>query len=862
MISATAKAGGIEGRVLNTDGEPLAFAGIYITETESGSTTNQSGYYKLDLSPGTYTLIFQYLGYQTQQLKVQIGSELLTRNIILQPQVYTLGAAEVKAGDEDPAYAMMRKVIAKSSFHRQQLDAYQCQVYIKGTGRITDIPFYLRPAMKKEGIDTSSTFVSETVTKVSYTRPATYKEEVIHIRSSGDAQNTQPVAFINGSFYNPEIAGIVSPLSPKAFAWYRFKYISSFTDRGYTILKIEVRPRRAGDDVVAGYLFLIEDLWSLHSVNLVTTIQDIRIEIRQIYAPILPEVWLPVTHQYDGSGKIFGVGFKFHYLAVVSNYQVSLNPDLARDFELAEIPADTVPEPLPKDSTKTSSALAQLRKGEEIEPAELRKIMREYEKEERQKHDRELVQATLDYKVDSSAYSGDLQLWDSIRPVALSKGEIRGYHLQDSLANVELKNRTGDTLGTTGSLRNFSPLQLLLGAEYELGNNNFLKIHNPLPSINFNTVDGYNFNYQLSYYHRFSKGKRLEFSPMARYTFSREKIFGTAFLRYDYGTPLKKGFAKLEAGYMYRQYNLAGPVTEFTNSFASLFFENNIMKMLDRQYALASWSIPFSPNWQFTPKVIYARRIETFNTTDQVITPWKTRHYSSNIPEHKVLTADEIAGWGQSDIFRIEAALRWQVGQKYNRRNERYYPSGTAPVVTLSYKKAIPDVGRSEIRYDFVALNTTYRFDLSRVGSLGFDAEAGVFLHTGFMEFIDYQHFLGNELPFTRWGILNGFSLLPYYKYSTDQYYTRVFSNLEFSKLLLTQIKNWRLSGLTEHINVNYLYNPLAQNYVELVYSLTDIFRFGRIDFVASFEDGKYRNFGIQFGISSSLFGLGTSNRE
>ncbi|NJO87232.1 MAG: hypothetical protein HC821_04355 [Lewinella sp.] len=60
--------------------------------------------------------------------------------------------------------------------------------------------------------------------------------------------------------------------------------------------------------------------------------------------------------------------------------------------------------------------------------------------------------------------------------------------------------------------------------------------------------------------------------------------------------------------------------------------------------------------------------------------------------------------------------------------------------------------------------------------------------------------------------------------------------------------------GLREDLFLNYLYTPESQHYFELGYSIDNIFRVARLEFVTSFQAFKYRSFGIRCSITS-LFG-------
>src|SRR5690554_3982673 len=469
-----AEAQGVKGTVIDQDGTPLPYTTIYVKETGSGSVTNQNGRYELRLQPGNYNISFQFLGYKSEQIVVSVGNEMITRDVVLQQQSYTLQGAEIDGGKEDPAYKVMRKAIAKSSYHRQQVDHFTCEVYLKGGGRLVDSPWFLRKMLEKEGMDTSATFVTESVSEITYNRPGEFKERVVSIRTTGDDRNTNPMQYINTSLYEPTFGGVVSPFSPKAFAFYKFKYIRSYSDRGYQINEIQVIPRSRNSDIFEGTVFIVEDLWAIHSASLSIVVQGIAIDIHQYFAPIEPNVWMPVSHKYDGQGKIMGFKFEFQYLATVSNYDIKLNPTLsAEDIvlldEKTEQEAIESRESTPVTSNKKSEVEEKLMAGGELTQKELRKLMREYIKEERKKTDEPEVIESRNISIDSTAYNNDSTYWATRRPVVLTESEQRGYALQDSLAIEQQKRQAGDTL--TG--KKFKPMHLIWGGQYHLGGSNY-----------------------------------------------------------------------------------------------------------------------------------------------------------------------------------------------------------------------------------------------------------------------------------------------------------------------------------------------------------------------------------------------------
>ena len=56
-----ASAGGLRGTVKGEDGTLLAFATLYVKELGTGTTTNENGLYEMNLPPGQYHIVFQFI---------------------------------------------------------------------------------------------------------------------------------------------------------------------------------------------------------------------------------------------------------------------------------------------------------------------------------------------------------------------------------------------------------------------------------------------------------------------------------------------------------------------------------------------------------------------------------------------------------------------------------------------------------------------------------------------------------------------------------------------------------------------------------------------------------------------------------
>jgi len=177
LIGICAQATGIRGNIKDEANAPLPYTSIFVKQTGSGSTSNVNGDYEITLPPGRYELVYQYLGYQTEVRIIDVKTDFEVVNITMKVQTTILQTFIVDGNNEDPAYTIMRKAIAKAKYHTQQLDGYSGRVYIKGVGKLKDYPWLAKKALEKEGIKKNSVFVTESVSEIKYTRPNKVEEK-------------------------------------------------------------------------------------------------------------------------------------------------------------------------------------------------------------------------------------------------------------------------------------------------------------------------------------------------------------------------------------------------------------------------------------------------------------------------------------------------------------------------------------------------------------------------------------------------------------------------------------------------------------------------------------------------------------
>lgn len=856
------EAQGIKGVVTTQDGEYLPFASIYIRNLQDGVPTNENGEYEFKLAPGLYDVVVQHLGYASQIRTVEIQQDWINVDFSLVPQAIQLNQVEVQAGAEDPALTIMRKAIAKSTYHRLQLQQYSMTVYLKGSGQLTNAPFFLKKKLAEEGLNLNEAYTSEAVSRITFSLPNKLEEKVISIRTNGENQGTSPAPYIQTSFYKDQINDVVSPLSKSAFIYYQFTFQGSFFDQNVLVSKIKVTPRSRGERVFEGFIYIIDDLWAIHSLDLKTSILGFQVHVRQNYAPIVPNVWMPLTQQYTFGGKVFGFAGEFNYLVATRDYKIKLNPDLAYKPELVDEKIQEVPNGLQKFS-KSKSPLEQLASEQPKSQKEYRKLLNQYEKDvikERQEEANKGVVFERNYTIDSLAKKRNLRYWDSIRPVPLSLKEIEGYQRDDSLAMIEAaKNSEVDSIAKKAKTK-FKPQDLFMGGNYNFGKGRSIGFPLNLTKYSFNTVEGWKVG--MGFYYRYVQEinlpdsvnrvrKVFRIDPELRYGFSSKQGYGKVTIRRSITSPNSGTNWGISLGSFAYQFNTEEPIQEQVNAAYSLIARRNYLKLYEQDFVQVTWGQRKSSALSYQFMVLWADRRQLQNTTGFSYSKNPKVEYSSNRP------FNEEAGEGNfsnHQIAKFQVDLDWRPGLTYFIRNGRKIPNlDRSPRISLGYQKALPQLSKARRAADFDHLHASilHAFSFGVSGKLEFKVTAGSFLNNRQVFFQDYKHFGGNQTLFSSMGAASNYRVMDYYRYSTSGSYVSSIAHYQFRKFIFTQLPMLRFSGVRENIFVNYLKTQHTPGYMEIGYSLDNLFRIFRVELAAGFENGEFLRARPLFGIAT-----------
>ncbi|WP_461103042.1 DUF5686 and carboxypeptidase regulatory-like domain-containing protein [Spirosoma koreense] len=878
---ATAQTG-LRGTVKNKQGDVLPFAAVIVKGTSNGTITNAEGRYETALAPGKYEIVFQYLGFQTIQKPVEITTGFSTLDAVLEEQAYRLAEVQTKAGNEDPAYTIMRRAIAKSRFHELQVQRFKARVYTKSSFTVLDLPNLAEMAFRKQLKEAERDFnfkvgvpvLNETVAEVTFNQPNTFRQRIIANRNSqGDFLS--PNRFYNASFYSPTVADAVSPLSPKAFAYYKFEYKGTFQEPGpdgkpVEVSKIQVIPRQYGEGVFRGTVYILENTWAIHSLQLETVNNiGVSIKIRHTCRPI-QGVWMPTNQRYDASGSYLGVKATGYYIRNLTFSEFVVNPAFVEEIEVADEKKGPPTQTLSKSDIKGKQLDDLVKKQKEFSTKNLRQLVKEYEKQEKQarKNRKEDVTVIRDDSlvVDSLARRRTNVFWDSLRSVPLTTAEVKSYRKADSLGLVrEIKvpgDSTGRGLGKRDSTakkkspNKFSPGQLLGGHTWRLSKQSSLVYTSPLSRIEYNTVEGYTLEGALNLRYR---RKTDSVSRFVQIPLGEWNLGGTG--RYQFG---RKGFVGYgEAGYQYKntrvkatagrylyQFNPENAISPFLNSLTTLLFEQNFIKLYQKEFVdLALSASPFNSRLTISGNLEYARRTELANYREDLKPwiDWRNRTFTTNRPDNAEVATTAFPTHNAL-VLNLTASARLGATQYVIRNGRRIARrDNDAPLLTLNYRKGMADVD-----YDFLQATISHSFETGIRSRLNYQLSAGAFLTDRKLYFPDFKHFTGNEFFFQQGDVVSSFRLLPYYQYSTGQRFAEAHVLAEFRQLLVTQLTLVRLIGLKENLFVHYLYTPASKNYTEVGYGLDglipQILPFFRVEVVSQWQQGTYQGLGFRIG--------------
>lgn len=842
---------GVKGIVTDAKNAPVGFVTIYNKEFKKATNSNEDGTFELVLPPGEHTVYFQCVGYQTYTARVSVSTGFSTLSVALTNQTYNLKEVSISSGRTNPAIWIMRKAIAAAPYYRRQVLMYTSKVYIKGSGKLDNIPFLFEKSLKKDGIVEGKTIIQESINEVSFTQPNTYKEKAISVKSSLPFEGApRPMEMARGSMYTASSEGVVSPFSPQAFSVYNFTLEGSFYEDGREVNKIKVTPKRKGQDVYSGYLYIMEGLWCLHSTDLTNSSSNFTARIVTSFRPVsgYDYVWMPVTYDIQISGGLLGFSGSFRYLASVSNYKITLNPNLNHKWVQQQTKEPPV-QPLVKEETtaakpekpktKRQQDIETLLVKEQLTKMEMLKLASKMKQESEDKEQRTLQvdgdSSTME--VDSLAASRDSVFWRENRTVPLMESEHISYQESDT-ATQHKKGMTKDSVTKKGG---FDVMDIVLGKRYKFYDKKYYFDWSgigPDGGVFVNTVDGWGAEVQWKLGNQRKDKKEWQFTNRLRFPFERTCV--NSFVKLDYRyAPLTKGKVSVEAGTYIQDFNATGGPTNLVSTMMLILGGRNFPKLYQQEYIKLNHEKELINGLLWEVHAGYYHRYVLTNIT----------RYANKESDGKITSNEPVTGYVMpthtaailTNTFTYTPRQRYRID-----RGIKQYVQGNLPTFQVALTNGISGLLNSTTDFGKINLSVTERLKLLHWLSVKTRLTHGFFLYNNRTYFPDYSQFNGNRSPLFTGDPLYMFRQLDYYRYATTNGYTTLHAEFDFKRLVLKRLPIINMTGIREVIFYNGLQVQSQSPYQELGYGLEALGGLVRADVFAGYTGNRYSNWGVR----------------
>jgi hypothetical protein len=847
----------LKGRITDTSGLPMGAASVYVSELRQGTTSNSQGFYEIALPPGTWQVTWQFLGYTPVTREITMMTSDITADITLQEQLYEIPAVRVSASGEDPAYFIMRKTIGMAPFHLRQVKRYVAEVYIRGGGSVDKIPRMLKRRMKIEAdnspLQEGRYYFSESVNIITFDAPDRYVHKVVSSHSSETLGNNEvsPMGYLEASFYQPVLVDIaISPLAPNAFSHYSFRFLGSTSQDDYIIDKISVTPRRQSQQLFSGVIYIVEDFWAIHSLDLTNENMAGSIRVRQLYTPVEAGIWMPVSHEFDADISVMGVKARASYSSAVKYLEVEPDRTFTWPSAYSLSSGDNVgPTGKSNDQEEIESLLA----SDDMTANDMSRLVRLNKRKARQTQEKQPleIEEKTTFIIDEDAAEKDSVYWASVRPIPLTEEERSSLSTVTSSTSRLAKRDTSTltiTLGASGRNRGIGKVMRTInditgGKSWQLSERTRLGFDGlvDLKRFSFNTVDGFTAGSGLSLSVGTGNAGRFTLSPSAKYSFSRNSTMWnvSANIFYD---PLHLANIYLRAGSQSDEFSTSG-VNPMINTVSSLFFRQNWMKLYNSTFIIAGHRSEITNGLNLSLTAMYEIREPLGNNSS--FSFFRTEHpYSVNLPDNPFV-AGEVEGYGPMTPVShrnvsFTTRLSYTPRQRYRIADGAKVNAGSDyPTLGLTWKHAYNYNDTISGHYDMFMVEVSRRSRFGSLNELRWRIRGGGFINSDNLQLQDMYFFNTQASPVLLNNYEDAFYLRPYYSVAAPSFFAEGHIRYTSPILLLKRLPGLSRTLIRENTALSMLWTPDYGLYFETGYSLSGIFLIADLGIYAGFHNMK-----------------------
>ena len=383
-----------------------------------------------------------------------------------------------------------------------------------------------------------------------------------------------------------------------------------------------------------------------------------------------------------------------------------------------------------------------------------------------------------------------------------------------------------------------------MGRSYTMSRGKFRFTHGgliDLERLGYNTVDGVSYGQSFSINWKTDSLHTFRSWLKADYAFQRKAPMVTWNTDFLYA-PLARGKVALYLTYTSSDFNGSTGIPGFTNMAYTLLMRENYLKKYEKIDATLYNRIDVANGWILTASATYGRQNQLNNNSDFSFFFNDSRDFTANTPGNFADDDPVLADHQKlTGIIRLDYTPRQPYVIRTYRKDLR---DSQWPTFSLEYQHAFPLESGNWSDFSLLKAGITHSLEAGLLSTLDWSLRSGYFFNNNAVHFSDFRHFKSSPLNIDMAGFDDALMLMDYYEASTSDYWFHADVKLTSSYLLIKFLPWFSERLWKESIGASYLYTPQAPHYVQMGYSLNELFFLIDLGVYVGFQEGKYKGFG------------------
>ena len=692
--------------------------------------------------------------------------------------------------------SILNNIFEFSPFYSKIVDEYKADLYLKGRVQVHKSNKLVRyiPSMFRleKGVND---YIIESLSEMHYTAPDIYNRKVKAMSSTfprNKGELTDLTDFLNMNIYSSSIMTdkLLSPLDKESAKYYTYILDSIVGNPDNQTFKIRVIPKFKGTQLVNGYIWVSDEIWTIREVYFEGKFDMIEFKLRNIMGEEGDEEFLPVKLNLD-------INFKF-----MGNH-LEMNADAWVKYNMV-----------------------QFYKGGK-------------RRKSQKKHSHDLTEF-YQLTSDSTQMTTDKEMFNTLRPIPLLPEEDSLYHQyqlrQDTIKLVQpiedKEKKSAEFWGQLGDVLISSYNVNLAG----LGSVKCSPLINPV-MLDYSHSRGISYRQRFKFNKLFPDDKLLRIVPQIGYNFTKKELYVKGDLEYHYW-PEKLGGIEISAGNGNRIYSSV--VLDKLKALPDSSFNFNEMELDYFKDVYLNVFHNIEPvNGLFIKAGVSVHWRHLMDKTRLQLKDFMTQAGGGMLQDLDIRS--------EYNSFAPRIRIEWTPGLYYYMNGRRKMNVGSSmPTFILDYERGFKGVFNSNDEHERVEFDVQQKIKLNQIRTISYRAGFGLFTKKDNIYFVDFVNFSRSNLP-EGWNdeIGGTFQLLDRRWFNSSRQYWRGHVAYESPFILLRPFNRWLGMIQQERLYGGLLFMPHLNPYVELGYGIgTHIFDAGV--FVSSIN-GKFDTVGFKF---------------